>query len=78
MKISFSSILLILIVIFITSSGIGNNKMVGEAKKCFAGWTCEGEDECREKCIADHKGDGICDLFTAFPVPKQCLCQYDC
>ncbi|KAF2614892.1 hypothetical protein F2Q70_00009611 [Brassica cretica] len=52
--------------------------MVGEAKKCFAGWTCEGEDECREKCIADHKGDGICDLFTAFPVPKQCLCQYDC
>lgn len=52
--------------------------MVGEAKKCFVRWTCEGEDKCREKCIADHKGNGICDLFTAFPVPKQCLCQYDC
>ncbi|KAG2316164.1 hypothetical protein Bca52824_019286 [Brassica carinata] len=77
MKISFSSILLILIVVFITSSS-DNNKMVGEAKKCLVRWTCEGEDKCRQRCIADHKGNGICDLFTAFPVPKQCLCQYDC
>ena len=52
--------------------------MVGEAKKCFATWTCEGDDECRLKCIIDHKGDGICDSSTAFPVPKQCFCQYDC
>ncbi|CAH8361596.1 unnamed protein product [Eruca vesicaria subsp. sativa] len=78
MKISFSSILLIFIVIFITSSS-ENNKMVGEAKKyCFDKWRCEGEDECRQKCIDVHKGNGICDLFTAFPVPKECLCRYDC
>ncbi|ESQ49583.1 hypothetical protein EUTSA_v10022226mg [Eutrema salsugineum] len=77
MKMSFSSFLLVLIVVFLISFS-ENKKMVGEANKCFDGWACEGEDNCREKCMAEHKGNGICDLYTPPLVPKQCLCHYDC
>ncbi|XP_020886528.1 putative defensin-like protein 184 [Arabidopsis lyrata subsp. lyrata] len=55
-----------------------NKKMVGEAKKCEKTWNCEGEDKCREKCKTLYNGDGICDLYTAPLVPKQCFCHYDC
>ncbi|CAN8260413.1 unnamed protein product [Cochlearia groenlandica] len=77
MKTSFSSILFVLIVIFFISSS-GNKKMVGEAKKCFDAWNCEGEEKCKEKCISLHNGDGLCDLPVSPFAPNRCFCQYDC
>ncbi|KAG2272885.1 hypothetical protein Bca52824_067440 [Brassica carinata] len=77
MKISFSSVLFVLMVVFIISSS-GNKKMVGEAKNCFQTWTCEGGKKCREKCTAEYKGIGRCDEITAPIVPPQCNCYYPC
>ncbi|CAH8306102.1 unnamed protein product [Eruca vesicaria subsp. sativa] len=76
MKISFSSVLFVLMVVFIISSS-GNKKMVGEAKDCFDTWTCEGGRRCREKCAALHKGTGWCTLPSPY-VPAQCNCYYTC
>ncbi|AEE74163.1 putative defensin-like protein 184 [Arabidopsis thaliana] len=73
-----SSILFVLIIVVFLISSSGNKKMVGEAKKCDQTWTCEGEDKCREKCLTLHNGVGVCDLYTAPLVPKQCFCHYDC
>nr|VDD47341.1 unnamed protein product [Brassica oleracea] len=78
MKISFSSVLFVLMIVFIISSSVGNKKMVGEAKDCFQTWTCEGGRKCREKCTAKYKGIGRCDEIIAPIVPPQCNCYYPC
>ncbi|CAL9219630.1 unnamed protein product, partial [Arabidopsis halleri] len=54
-----SSLLFILIVVFVISSS-ENGKMIGEAKKCSNSWICEGDEKCKEKCMADYKGNGTC------------------
>ncbi|CAH8261516.1 unnamed protein product [Arabidopsis lyrata] len=71
-----STILFVLVVFFFISSS-------GERKKCFDGWTCLGEDKCKVKCMAKHKGVGTCNLYTipSFPAPGAsyiCDCKFDC
>ncbi|KAG7583045.1 hypothetical protein ISN44_As08g025900 [Arabidopsis suecica] len=74
-----SSILFVLIVVFVISSS-ENQKMVGEAKKCKAGWACSGEDICKEKCMAKYNGVGTVTYFSFPPetITILCDCLYDC
>lgn len=54
--------------------------MVGEAKKCKAGWACSGEDICKEKCMAKYNGVGTVTYFSFPPETITILfdCVYDC
>ncbi|KAL5566950.1 hypothetical protein UlMin_030115 [Ulmus minor] len=49
-----------------------------EAKDCHKVWTCKGDQRCWDDCKNNHKGKGMCDLYTAPSVPKQCFCAYKC
>ncbi|KAF9670045.1 hypothetical protein SADUNF_Sadunf13G0027700 [Salix dunnii] len=49
-----------------------------EARDCHKVWTCKGQDRCWEDCKNRYSGKGLCDLYTAPPVPKQCFCAYKC
>ncbi|KAI3408240.1 uncharacterized protein J3R85_020416 [Psidium guajava] len=51
---------------------------LAEAKDCYKVWTCKGGDRCWEDCRNRFNGRGMCDLYTAPPVPKQCFCAYKC
>ncbi|VYS56336.1 unnamed protein product [Arabidopsis thaliana] len=78
-----SSLLFILIVVFVISSS-ENGIMIGEAKKCSNSWICEGDEKCKEKCMTDYKGNGTC--YYPSPPSKQhpeffyptCWCGFDC
>ncbi|KAJ6883653.1 hypothetical protein NC652_030785 [Populus alba x Populus x berolinensis] len=49
-----------------------------EARDCHKVWTCKGQNRCWEDCKNRYAGTGLCDLYTAPPVPKQCFCAYKC
>ncbi|KAG6750590.1 hypothetical protein POTOM_045088 [Populus tomentosa] len=49
-----------------------------EARDCHKVWTCKGQNRCWEDCKNRYTGTGLCDLYTAPPVPKQCFCAYKC
>ncbi|KAM4119398.1 hypothetical protein ACJW30_03G055700 [Castanea mollissima] len=70
---TFCYVLLLLMI----SSG---EKMVpmSEAKDCYKAWDCKGDDRCRADCQYHFKGQGVCDLFNAPSVPKQCFCVHPC
>lgn len=51
---------------------------MAEAKDCHKVWNCKGEDNCWEDCKNRYHGKGMCDLYTAPGVPKQCFCAYKC
>ncbi|KAL1222664.1 putative defensin-like protein [Cardamine amara subsp. amara] len=75
-----SSIILVLIVIFIIFSS-ENGKMVAEAKKCHDAWrTADDEAKCKKECMAKYKGVGTIQVI-AFPpeaVLVLCNCEFDC
>ncbi|KAI5566583.1 hypothetical protein BDE02_13G030100 [Populus trichocarpa] len=48
------------------------------ARDCHKVWTCKGQNRCWEDCKNRYSGTGLCDLYTAPPVPKQCFCAYKC
>ncbi|KAL5768336.1 hypothetical protein ACOSP7_014894 [Xanthoceras sorbifolium] len=52
--------------------------IIAEAKDCHKVWNCKGDNRCWEDCKNHYKGKGLCDLYTAPPVPKQCFCAYKC
>ncbi|XP_022932575.1 putative defensin-like protein 184 isoform X1 [Cucurbita moschata] len=49
-----------------------------EARNCHRVWNCKGDIRCWEDCKNEHNGKGLCDLYTAPSVPKQCFCAYKC
>ncbi|XP_038880492.1 putative defensin-like protein 184 [Benincasa hispida] len=52
--------------------------LIAQAKNCHRVWTCKGDIRCWEDCKNQHNGRGLCDLYTAPSVPKQCFCAYKC
>lgn len=52
--------------------------LIAQAKNCHRVWTCKGDTSCWEDCTSQHNGKGLCDLYTAPSVPKQCFCAYKC
>ncbi|KAJ4719591.1 Low-molecular-weight cysteine-rich [Melia azedarach] len=59
----------------------GEEKLVvnmAEAKDCHKVWNCKGDQRCWDDCKSRYSGKGLCDLYTAPPVPKQCFCAYKC
>ncbi|KAK6288782.1 hypothetical protein POUND7_000323 [Theobroma cacao] len=67
-------------VIFVKKIARANGKSVpkAEAKDCHKVWNCKGENRCWEDCRNRYNGMGLCDLYTAPSVPKQCFCAYKC
>ncbi|KAJ0013248.1 hypothetical protein Pint_20592 [Pistacia integerrima] len=51
---------------------------VAEAKDCNKVWNCKGDKRCWDDCKNRYNGKGLCDLYTAPGVPKQCFCAYKC
>ncbi|KAK3200532.1 hypothetical protein Dsin_023947 [Dipteronia sinensis] len=51
---------------------------IAEAKDCHKVWNCKGDNRCWEDCKNHYNGKGLCDLYTAPSVPKQCFCAYKC
>ncbi|XP_016900965.1 putative defensin-like protein 184 [Cucumis melo] len=49
-----------------------------QARNCHRVWSCKGDIRCWEDCKNQHNGKGLCDLYTAPSVPKQCFCAYKC
>ncbi|KAG6646217.1 hypothetical protein CIPAW_08G178100 [Carya illinoinensis] len=47
-------------------------------KDCHKVWNCKGGNHCWEDCKNRYSGKGMCDLYTAPGVPKQCFCAYKC
>ncbi|KAK7849909.1 putative defensin-like protein 184 [Quercus suber] len=72
----FSTLCLLLIILVI----ICDERMVqmAEAKDCHKVWNCKGDNHCWEDCKNRYSGKGMCDLYTAPGVPKQCFCAYKC
>lgn len=51
---------------------------VADAKDCNKVWNCKGGTRCWNDCKNRYNGTGLCDLYTAPGVPKQCFCAYKC
>ncbi|XP_031284306.1 putative defensin-like protein 184 [Pistacia vera] len=51
---------------------------MAEAKDCNKVWNCKGDKRCWDDCKNSYNGKGLCDLYTAPGVPKQCFCAYKC
>ncbi|EEF49718.1 putative defensin-like protein 184 [Ricinus communis] len=48
------------------------------ARDCHKVWNCKGNNRCWDDCKNKYNGMGLCDLYAAPAVPKQCFCAYKC
>ncbi|XP_022745278.1 putative defensin-like protein 184 [Durio zibethinus] len=74
-KVSTIILFLLFLIVFISDE---KTMPKTEAKDCHKTWNFKRENRCREDCRNQYNGMGLCDLYTAPSVPKQCFCAYKC